>query len=175
MYKIALAGNPNSGKTTVFNYLCGAREKIGNWPGTTVEKKQGYFTYQDERVEVVDLPGTYSLSVYSVDERIARDFLIKEKPDLVVCVIDATNLERNLYLVIQLLELGQAVLLDLNMMDRVRKANIKIDTQKLSKILGIDIVETVASKGEGIDELKEKIVENLSCLLYTSPSPRDRG
>ena len=161
MYKIALAGNPNSGKTTVFNYLCGAREKIGNWPGTTVEKKQGYFTYQDEKVEVVDLPGTYSLSVYSVDERIARDFLIKEKPDLVVCVIDATNLERNLYLVIQLLEMGEPVLLDLNMMDRVKKARIKIDTQKLSKILGIDIVETIASKGEGIKELREKIVENL--------------
>ena len=161
MYKIALAGNPNSGKTTVFNSLCGAREKIGNWPGTTVEKKQGYFTYQDGKIEVVDLPGTYSLSAYSLDERIARDFLIKEKPELVVCVIDATNLERNLYLVIQLLEMGQPVLLDLNMMDRVKKANIKIDTQKLSKILGIDIVETVASKGEGIKELKEKIVENL--------------
>jgi len=161
MYKIALAGNPNSGKTTVFNLLCGTREKIGNWPGTTVEKKQGYFTHQDEKIEVVDLPGTYSLSVYSLDERIARDFLIKEKPDLVVCVIDASNLERNLYLVIQLLEMGQPVLLDLNMMDMVEKSKIKIDTQKLSRILGIDIVETVASKGKGIKDLKEKIVENL--------------
>jgi len=160
-YKIALAGNPNSGKTTVFNSLCGAREKIGNWPGTTVEKKQGYFTHQDEKIEVVDLPGTYSLSAYSIDERIARDFLIKEKPDLVVCVIDASNLERNLYLVIQLLEMGQPVLLDLNMMDMVEKANIKIDTPKLSKILRIDIVETVASKGSGIKDLKEKIIENL--------------
>ncbi len=160
-YKIALAGNPNSGKTTVFNSLCGAREKIGNWPGTTVEKKQGYFTHQDEKIEVVDLPGTYSLSAYSIDERIARDFLIKEKPDLVVCVIDASNLERNLYLVIQLLEMGQPVLLDLNMMDMVEKANIKIDIPKLSKILRIDIVETVASKGKGIRDLKEKIIENL--------------
>ncbi len=159
-YKIALAGNPNSGKTTVFNLLCGAREKIGNWPGTTVEKKQGYFNYQGEKIEVVDLPGTYSLSAYSVDERIARDFLIKEKPDLVVCVIDASNLERNLYLVIQLLELGQPVLLDLNMMDMVEKNKMKIDIQKLSKILGIDIVETVASKGKGIENLKEKIIEN---------------
>ena len=154
MYKIALAGNPNSGKTTVFNLLCGTREKIGNWPGTTVEKKQGYFTHQDEKIEVVDLPGTYSLSVYSLDERIARDFLIKEKPDLVVCVIDASNLERNLYLVIQLLEMGQPVLLDLNMMDMVEKSKIKIDTQKLSRILGIDIVETVASKGKGIKGYK---------------------
>ncbi|OQX87713.1 MAG: ferrous iron transport protein B [Candidatus Omnitrophica bacterium 4484_70.2] len=160
-YRIALAGNPNSGKTTVFNLLCGAREKIGNWSGTTVEKKQGYFTHQNEKVEVVDLPGTYSLSVYSLDERIARDFLIKEKPDLVVCVVDASNLERNLYLVIQLLEMGQPVLLDLNMMDMVEKSKIKIDTQKLSRILGIDIVETVASKGKGLRELKEKIVGNL--------------
>jgi len=160
-YKIALAGNPNSGKTTVFNLLCGAREKIGNWPGTTVEKKQGYFTYQDERIEVVDLPGTYSLSAYSIDERIARDFLIKEKPDLVICVIDASNLERNLYLVIQLLEMGQPLLLDLNMMDIVGKSKIRIDTQKLSKILGTDIVETVASKGKGIKDLKEKIIVNL--------------
>jgi len=160
-YRVALAGNPNSGKTTVFNSLCGAREKIGNWPGTTVEKKQGYFTHQDKKVEVVDLPGAYSLSAYSLDERIARDFLIKERPDLVVCVIDASNLERNLYLVIQLLEMGQPVLLDLNMMDMVEKSKIRIDTQKLSKILGIDIVETVASKGRGIKELKEKIVENL--------------
>ncbi|HEC69765.1 MAG TPA: ferrous iron transport protein B [Candidatus Omnitrophica bacterium] len=160
-YKIALAGNPNSGKTTVFNLLCGAREKIGNWPGTTVEKKQGYFTYQDERIEVVDLPGTYSLSVYSIDERIARDFLIREKPDLVICVIDASNLERNLYFVIQLLEMGQPVILDLNMMDIVEKSKVRIDTQKLSKILGIDIVETVASKGSGIKDLKEKIIINL--------------
>ena len=160
-YKIALAGNPNSGKTTVFNLLCGTREKIGNWPGTTVEKKQGYFIHEGEKIEVVDLPGTYSLSVYSIDERIARDFLIKERPDLVVCVIDASNLERNLYLVIQLLEMGQPVLLDLNMMDMAEKANMKIDTSKLSKILGIDIVETVASKGKGIEKLKEKIVENL--------------
>jgi len=160
-YKIALAGNPNSGKTTVFNLLCGTREKIGNWPGTTVEKKQGYFNYQGERIEVVDLPGTYSLSAYSVDERIARDFLIKEKPDLVVCVIDASNLERNLYLVVQLLEMGQPVLLDLNMMDMVEKNKMKIDIQKLSKILGIDIAETVASKGKGIKDLKEKIIVNL--------------
>ena len=160
-YKIALAGNPNSGKTTVFNLLCGAREKIGNWPGTTVEKKQGYFTYQDEKVEVVDLPGIYSMSAYSIDERIARDFLIKEKPDLVVCVIDASNLERNLYLVLQLLELGQPVLLDLNMMDMVEKSKMKIDVQKLSKILGVDVVQTVALKSEGIDDLKKKIIENL--------------
>ena len=160
-YKIALAGNPNSGKTTVFNLLCRTREKIGNWPGTTVEKKQGYFTYQDEKIEVVDLPGTYSLSAYSIDERIARDFLIKEKPDLVVCVIDASNLERNLYLVVQLLELGQPVLLNLNMMDIVEKSKIKIDTQRLSKILKIDIAETIASKGKGIDDLKEKIIANL--------------
>ena len=161
-YRIALAGNPNSGKTTVFNFLCGAREKVGNWPGTTVEKKQGYFVYKDKKIEVVDLPGTYSLSCYSIDERIARDYLIKEKPDLVVCVIDASNLERNLYLVVQLLELEQPVLLDLNMIDIAEKRGIKINIQRLSKILGIDVVKTIAFKGEGIEVLKEKIFNNLS-------------
>lgn len=160
-YKIALAGNPNSGKTTVFNLLCGAKEKVGNWPGTTVEKKEGSFAYRNETIEVVDLPGTYSLSAYSIDEMIARDFLIKEKPDLVVCIVDASNLERTLYLVIQLLELGQRVLLDLNMMDIVKDRGIKIYREKLSQALGIDIVETVASKGEGIETLKERIIYNL--------------
>lgn len=160
-YKIALAGNPNSGKTTVFNILCGAREKVGNWPGTTVEKKEGIFTYRDETFNVVDLPGIYSLSAYSIDEKIARDFLINDKPDLVVCVIDASNLERNLYLLVQLLELGQKVLLDLNMIDIVREREILIEVDKLSKILGVDIVETIASKGYGIDVLKEKIVQNV--------------
>ena len=158
-YKIALAGNPNSGKTTVFNLLCGAREKIGNWPGTTVEKKVGYFNYQGEKVEVVDLPGIYSLSAYSIDEKIARDFLIKEKPDLVVCIIDASNLERNLYLAVQILELGLPLLLDLNMMDIVKKNKIKIDVQKLSKVLKVEIVETIASKQVGIEKLKSRIID----------------
>ncbi len=160
-YKIALAGNPNSGKTTVFNLLCGANEKIGNWPGTTVEKKEGFISYSGMDIKVVDLPGIYSLSAYSIDERIARDFLIREKPQLTLCVIDASNLERTLYLVIQLLELGQNVLLVLNMMDIVEKKGIKINTQELSEILGVDVVKTVAVKGKGIDELKSKILSNI--------------
>ena len=159
--KIALAGNPNSGKTTLFNQLTGARAKIGNWSGTTVEKKEGELKHQGKELKIVDLPGTYSLSAYSIDERIARTFLIEEKPDLVVVIIDASNLERNLYLVSQLLELGQNVLLDLNMIDLVRKRGIKIYTEKLSKILGIPVAETVASEGEGIQEIKDKIIENL--------------
>lgn len=157
--KIALAGNPNSGKTTTFNQLVGAREKIGNWHGTTVERKEGQLKYQGQSVKVVDLPGTYSLSAYSIDERIARDFLIKGKPDVVVTIIDASNLERNLYLVIQLLEMGQNVVLALNMMDVVRRHGIEIDIKELSGILNIPVVETVASRGQGLDTLKDAMIQ----------------
>ena len=160
--KIALAGNPNSGKTTVFNGLCGARERVGNWSGTTVERKEGILSHRGSRIKVVDLPGTYSLTAYSIDERIARNLLVREKPDLVVTVIDASNLERNLYLVTQLTELGQNVLLDLNMMDVVKSSNMNIDVPRLSKVLGLEVVETVASKGKGLDKLKDSIVNSLS-------------
>jgi ferrous iron transport protein B len=156
---IALAGNPNSGKTTVFNNMTGGRQHVGNWPGVTVEKKEGTFTHDTHEIIVVDLPGIYSLTAYSIDERIARDFLVRERPDAVVVVIDASNLERNLYLVTQLLELGSNVILDLNMMDMVRSKGVEIDTRKLSAVLGIPIIETVAHKGEGMEELKEAIVE----------------
>lgn len=157
--KIALAGNPNSGKTTVFNNLTGGRQHVGNWPGVTVEKKEGTLTYDSHQITIIDLPGIYSLTAYSLDERIARDFLVRDKPDSVVVVIDASNLERNLYLVTQLLELGAHVILDLNMMDVVREKGIEIDTNKLSTVLGIPIIETVAHRGEGMDELKEAIVK----------------
>jgi ferrous iron transport protein B len=156
--KIALAGNPNSGKTTVFNDLTGGRQHVGNWPGVTVEKKEGTFTSNTHEITVVDLPGIYSLTAYSLDERIARDFLIREKPDAVVVVVDASNLERNLYLVTQLLELGSNVILDLNMMDMVRSRGVEIDTGKLCAVLGIPVIETVAHKGEGMEKLKEAIV-----------------
>jgi len=156
--KIALAGNPNSGKSTVFNHLTGGHAHVGNWPGVTVEKKEGRFQYKDYDVTVVDLPGIYSLAAHSIDEQIARDFIMKEKPDKVVVIIDASNLERNLYLFIQLLELGANVILNLNMMDIVSNRGVVIDTKKLSHVFGVPIVKTVASKGEGIEELKEAII-----------------
>jgi len=157
---IALVGNPNSGKSTVFNQLTGGRAHVGNWPGVTVEKKEGKFEFRDWDVEVVDLPGIYSLSAHSIDEKIARDFVLKEKPDKVVVIVDASNLERNLYLFTQLLELGANVILDLNMMDIVKKRGIVIDTKKLSHYFCVPVVETVATKGEGIEELKEAIVSD---------------
>ena len=154
---ISICGNPNSGKTTLFNALTGARQKTGNWPGVTVEKKEGIFESNGKRVKVLDLPGIYSLSTYSLDERIARDFLITGKPDLNIIIIDATNLERNLYLVIELLEMGVNCILALNMMDMVRKRGTKIGTKKLSNVLGIPVVPIVATKKEGIGELVQSI------------------
>jgi ferrous iron transport protein B len=159
--KIGLAGNPNSGKSTVFNHLTGGHAHVGTWPGVTVEKKEGRFQFKEFEVSVVDLPGIYALTAYSMDEKIARDFIIKENPDGIVVIVDASNLERNLYLATQLLELGVNVIIDLNMMDIVRSKGMSIDTKKLSQIFGVPIVETVASKGEGIEELKEAIVNEL--------------
>ena len=156
--KIALTGNPNSGKSTVFNRLTGGYAHVGNWPGVTVEKKEGKFQFRDCEVTVVDLPGIYSLSSHSIDEQIARDFIMKEKPDKIVVIVDASNLERNLYLFTQLLESGANVILNLNMMNIVKNKGIVIDTKILFEIFGVPIVETVASKGEGIEELKEAIV-----------------
>ncbi|MCD6290564.1 MAG: ferrous iron transport protein B [Anaerolineae bacterium] len=157
---VALAGNPNSGKTSIFNALTGARQHVGNWPGVTVERKEGHFTYAGVHVTVVDLPGIYGLTSYSLDERIARDFLLHGKPDLVVAVVDTTNLERNLYLVLQLLELGVPVVLDLNMMDEIARKGIEIDTVALGQALGVRVVTTVANQEEGIEALKEAIVES---------------
>jgi len=156
---ICLAGNPNSGKTTVFNQLTGAKQKVGNWPGVTVEKKEGEFVYQSKRIKVIDLPGTYSLSAYSLDERIARDFLVKERPAVTVVIVDATNLERNLYLAIELLEMGANLVIDLNMMDMVKKKGWKVDVDTLSQILQTPIVSTIATKGEGLETLRQVILK----------------
>jgi len=156
---IALAGNPNSGKTTVFNALTGSHQRTGNWPGVTVERKEGEYQHGDTKVNVVDLPGTYGLSAYSIDEKIARDYLVTENPDVVVTIVDASNLERNLYLVIQLLELGQNVVVCLNMMDLARKSGMEIDHERLSELLGVPVVPTVAHKGEGIEELRRAVLE----------------
>ena len=150
---IALAGNPNSGKTTVFNNLVGAREHVGNWPGVTVEKKYGTVKHGGREMEVVDLPGTYSLTAFSMEEIIARDFIVEERPDVVVNIVDSSNLERNLYLTMQLREMGARVVVALNMWDLAERRGIKIDARKLEELLGVAVVPTVASKGEGTGEL----------------------
>jgi len=156
---IALAGNPNSGKSTVFNALTGARQHVGNWPGKTVEKKEGICTHDGYEIHVVDLPGTYSLTAYSMEELIARDFIVEGKPDVVVDIVDASNLERNLYLAVQLLELGANLVLALNMMDMAEARDHRIDVKALSELLGVPVVPTVANKGKGIKELLDAIVE----------------
>lgn len=150
---IALAGNPNSGKTSMFNALTGARQHVGNYPGVTVEKKWGQAKLNGQNIEVVDLPGTYSLTAYSLEELVARNFIVQEKPDVVVDVVDAANLERNLYLAVQFMELGVPVVIALNMMDVAEGRGLKIDTQKLSKLMGVPVVPTVARSGKGMDEL----------------------
>ncbi len=152
---VALAGNPNCGKTTMFNALTGARQHVGNWPGVTVEKKTGTASLGEERFEVVDLPGTYSLTAYSQEEVVARNFLVEERPQVVVDVLNAGALERNLYLAVQFLELGLPVVLALNMMDEVRKSGKEIDTALLSRLTGCPAVETVARAGKGSKELLE--------------------
>jgi ferrous iron transport protein B len=158
--KIALAGNPNSGKTTIFNELTGARQHVGNWPGVTVEKKTGSTFYDNRSLQVVDLPGTYSLGAYSEDEIVARDFLTSGDYDLVLNIINSGNLERNLYFTVQLLEMGVDLIAVLNMADEAEKKGIKIDHDSLSKMLGVPVVETVASKGEGVENLLEETVKN---------------
>ncbi|MDO4565235.1 MAG: ferrous iron transporter B [Clostridia bacterium] len=155
---IALAGNPNSGKTTLFNALTGSNQFVGNWPGVTVEKKEGKLKKHDE-VVITDLPGIYSLSPYTLEEVVARNYLIEERPDAVLNIVDGTNLERNLYLTTQLTELGIPVVVAVNMMDVVRKNGDKIDTQELSRVLGCPVVEVSALKGTGITEAAEVAIE----------------
>jgi len=150
---IALAGNPNSGKTSIFNALTGAHHKVGNFPGVTVEKKIGYKKIGPYDVTFVDLPGTYSLTAYSPDEKAARDFIINEQPDVIINVIDSGNLERSLYLTMQLIEMGVDFVIDLNMWDEVLEMGIEIDTDKLSQLLGAPVVKTVGSRRQGIDPL----------------------
>lgn len=157
--RVALAGNPNAGKTTIFNALTGAHQHVGNWPGKTVERKTGNFHHREYEIELIDLPGTYSLSVYSPEEVIARNFIIHEAPDLVVIVVDAANLERNLYLAVQVLELEVAALLVLNMVDMAEARGFQIDSEQLSQALNIPVILTVARKEQGIKELKDLIIE----------------
>ncbi len=156
---VALAGNPNSGKTTIFNNLTGANQHVGNFPGVTVEKKEGRFNYRDYRITLIDLPGTYSLSAYSIEEIIARNFIIHEKPDVIIDIVDASNIERNLYLTTQISELGMPIILALNMSDMAKNSGLMIDYNYLSKLLGVPVVPTVGNKNKGMKELLEAVID----------------
>ena len=166
---IALAGNPNCGKTTLFNALTGARQHVGNYPGVTVEKKQGLYVRNGHRFNLVDLPGTYSLTAYSLEEVVARDFLVNQKPELVINIVDASNLERNLYLAVQFMELGVPICMALNMIDVAEKRGIHIDIEKLSSLLGVPVVATVARSGRGKDELMKAAAEHIRTSPPQSP------
>jgi ferrous iron transport protein B len=158
---VALAGNPNIGKTTLFNVLTGSRYTVGNWAGVTVEKKEAVFNHKDTVINLVDLPGTYSLSAFSLDESIARNYIVAENPDIILNLVDASNLERNLYLTLQLIELGKPIVIALNMMDMATEKGMIINVMKLSSLLGIPIIPIIASKKVGIRYL-------LDCLVSSS-------
>lgn len=156
--KIALVGNQNSGKTTLFNLLTGTNQKIGNWPGVTIERKVGKIKELGD--DLVDLPGIYSLSPYTIEEEVSRKFVLEEKPDMIINIVDATSIERSLYLTTQLMELDTKVIIALNMADRLEKKGIYIDTEKLSKEIGTDVIKISALKGTGIEDLKNIIRKN---------------
>ncbi len=156
---LALAGNPNAGKTSIFNALTGSTRHVGNWPGKTVSKYEGSFRRGDISGVAVDLPGTYSLSAFTPEEVIARDYLLTHEADAVINVVDATNLERNLYLTSQLLELGTPLILALNVMDSARSQGLRIDTQRLSVLLGgAPVIETVGHRGRGMDAVVDAAI-----------------
>ena len=172
---IALVGNPNSGKTTLFNNLTGAHQHVGNWPGVTVEKKEGRLEYQGYHIKVVDLPGVYSLTAYSLDEVIARDFVVDEKPQVVVDVVDASSLERSLNLTVQLLEMGAPVLVALNMMDEAESKGYSIDVAHLSHLLGVPVVPMMANRNRGTVELLAQIVAVAKKKAETKPLKIEYG
>ncbi|MFW2441564.1 ferrous iron transport protein B [Aliarcobacter butzleri] len=156
--KTVLAGQPNCGKSTIFNLVSGIEQHIANYPGVTVDKKVGFFKYQDYKIQMVDLPGTYSFSSYSLEERVAKEYIINENPDIIINVVDASNLKRNLYLTFQLLEMGLPVIVVLNMMDVASRREIKIDSQKISSMLNCPVVEASGAKGIGGDEIMKSVV-----------------
>jgi ferrous iron transport protein B len=158
-FVVALAGNPNTGKSTVFNNLTGLKQHTGNWPGKTVTRAEGGFEYSGKKFKLVDLPGTYSLLSTSTDEEVARDFILFGQPDVTIAVVDATRLERNLNLVLQILEITERVVLCLNLMDEAERHQIKIDTRILSKDLGIPVIPAVARYNKGMNELLNSIYE----------------
>ncbi len=166
---VALAGNPNTGKSTVFNALTGLHQHTGNWPGKTVTNAQGKYNHKKRDFIVVDLPGTYSLLASSVEEQVARDFICFGKPDVVVVVVDATSVERNLNLLLQILEITPKVVVSLNLMDEARKKEIKIDVNKLRSELGVPVVPTVARSNKGIYELKDNVYNLALGNIRTNP------
>jgi len=167
---VALAGNPNTGKSTVFNGLTGLRQHTGNWPGKTVARAEGAYTHRSQRFRLIDLPGTYSLSANSTEEQIARDFVWLGWPDVVVAVVDSTCLERNLHLVLQLLELTGALVVCLNLQDEARRKGIAIDAEALARELGVPVVPATARSGRGLPELKDAILETVN-----APRPQARA
>ncbi len=168
-YVVALAGNPNTGKSTVFNALTGLRQHTGNWPGKTVVRAEGAYQYDEKRYKLIDLPGTYSLLSTSQDEEVARNFILFGKPDVTVIVADATRLERNLNLVLQILEITNKAVLCLNLMDEAKRNNIKIDQRALAKKLGVPVVETVARSQKGIPELLSTIADIATGKIVSKP------
>jgi len=177
-FNIAVAGNPNCGKTTIFNALTGARQRVGNWPGVTVEKKSGHYNFSDNRFDVIDLPGTYSLAAFSAEETVVRQYLENDEAHVVVNIIDASNLERNLFLTTQLIELGKPLVIVLNMMDMAHEKGLQIDADTLATLLGAPVVPVIGRTGEGIDLLKEKILRvsteiSMKSRLIDIRYPRD--
>ena len=172
---VGMAGNPNTGKSAIFNALTGRRQHVGNWPGKTIERAEGVFFHGSWEVHLVDLPGTYSLAAQSPEEIIARDYIISEEPSIVVNVVDATSLERNLNLTLQLLELTDKVVVALNIMDEVRRQGCEIDVEALEAVLGVPVVSTVATEGEGLPQLKTALVEVAEGYRQTSPTSIDYG
>ncbi len=158
-FVVALAGNPNTGKSTVFNALTGLRQHVGNWPGKTVSRAEGGFSYGDQKYKLVDLPGTYSLLATSLDEEVARDFILFGQPDVTIVVVDATRLERNLNLVLQVSEITNRVVVALNLMDEARRHKLQVDERRLARDLGIPVVPMSARQGEGIPELLQAVSE----------------
>jgi len=173
-FVIALAGNPNTGKSTVFNALTGLRQHTGNWPGKTVTRAEGGFSYGDKQYKIVDLPGTYSLLSTSLDEEVARDFILFGQPDVTVIVVDATRLERNLNLVLQVLEITDRAVVCLNLIDEARRHKLKVDERRLARDLGVPVVPTAARQGEGLQDLLQAIHEVATgqtvCKPYRSKS-----
>jgi ferrous iron transport protein B len=158
-FVVALAGNPNTGKSTVFNVLTGLRQHTGNWPGKTVTRAEGGFEYGDQKYKLVDLPGTYSLLATSLDEEVARDFILFGQPDVTIVVVDATRLERNLNLVLQVMEITNRVVVALNLMDEAHRHKLQIDERRLARDLGVPVVPMSARQGEGVPELLQAVSE----------------